>query len=99
MAMTWQEEAAALLGRRNEVLAKEAAGIVTEIATRHAISTVLLLSPCRLPEVVAARREAAEELHMKGLTSADIGLVLNRDRSSVVNLLGRLRRQRLRVVA
>ena len=95
--MRWQEEAAALLKRREEVKAREAADLVTGVATEHGISTTLLLSPCRLPEVVAARRDAAERMLGMGMSCVDIGLVLNRDHSTVLSLLGRLRRQRLKM--
>ena len=93
--MTWQEEAQALLERRATMKAREAADIVTKTANDHEISTSLLLSPCRLPEVVAARRDAADRLLRRGLGIRDIGLVLNRDHSSIMSLLGKLRRQRL----
>ena len=96
--MTWQEEARRLLESRGEMKAREAAHLIRGVCVEHGISTTLLLSPCRLPEVVAVRRACAEKLFVSGMTPADIGIVLGRHRGSIMSLLKRLRRQRLRSV-
>lgn len=96
--MTWQEEAAAIVAKRNEVRAREADALVAKVAAKHGISVTLLLSPCRIPEVVAARREVAEQLYARNVSLTDIGLVLNRDHTTVINLIRQRRRKPLMAV-
>jgi hypothetical protein len=86
--MTWESEIAEMHSRHRPVKAREAEQILVEVATAHGMTPTLMLSPCKVPRVVAARREAAKALMAKGLTMRDTAIVLGLHRSSVGYLIG-----------
>lgn len=47
-----------------------------------------VLSACRTRSVVACRRACAFELQRRGLSTIEIGRLLGRDHTSILNLLG-----------
>ena len=87
--MTWESEIAEMHTRHRPVKAREAEQILVETARAHGMTPTLMLSPCKVPRVVAARRSAAHELMARGLTMKDTAIVLGLHRSSVGYLIGR----------
>jgi hypothetical protein len=87
--VTWESEIAEMHQRHRPVKAREAEAILVETARLHGMTPTLLLSPCKVPRVVAARRSAAHALMAKGLTMRDTAIVLGMHRSSVGYLVGR----------
>ena len=74
--------------RHRPVKAREAEAILVEVARAHGMTPTLMLGPCKVPRVVAARREAAHALMAKGLTMRDTAIVLGLHRSSIGYLIG-----------
>jgi chromosomal replication initiation ATPase DnaA len=60
---------------------------VADISRQYKITTATLLGESRARHIVSARREVAEHLHDQGLSSVQIGRLLNRDHTSILHLL------------
>ena len=87
--MTWESDIAEMHSRHRPVKAREAEALLVAVARSHGMTPTLMLSPCKVPRVVAARREAAHELMARGLTMKDTAIVLGLHRSSVGYLVGK----------
>lgn len=75
---------------KDEIYLKtEYSPVVEEVAKDHGVTAVALLGPGRARKLVQARADLAGRLDDKGLSSSEIGLILNRDHTSVLHLLGR----------
>jgi chromosomal replication initiation ATPase DnaA len=74
--------------------------IVEAVARKHGLTLAEMLGPRKWPIYVEARREAARELiqAIPGVSLTFIGRCLNRNHASVMNLLGRLKRNRPGVI-
>jgi chromosomal replication initiation ATPase DnaA len=68
-------------------------GIVAEVARRHGISAERLCSRMRERHLAAAREEAIWMLRQRGLSTLVIGAAMNRDHSTVVYTLAKLRKR------
>ena len=67
--------------------------IVLAVLTRHNTTWEALVGPGRFRPLVEARREISRKLHTeKGWAFAQIGRFLNRDHTSIMNLLGNKKR-------
>jgi hypothetical protein len=77
---------------------EEAERLVREVARRHGIDILELRSACKTREVVNARRDAVRVLRALKLSTVVIGRLLDRDHSSILNLM-RPRKQAHRLVA
>lgn len=65
---------------------------IEEIAKRHRIPMTEVLGDRRYRQVVRVRRAICVMLRNEGLTTPQIGQYINRDHTSVLNLLGRTKR-------
>ena len=71
--------------------------IIGEVAIKHGLFVADLIGPRTWPEVVAARREAAERISAEVSPSPSfIGRCLKRNHSTVLSLLGRSKKPRRR---
>ena len=62
-------------------------GVAKRIARRHCVSKEDLLSKDRFRHLVEARKELYKELRDKGLTLSEIGNLVGRDHTTVLNAL------------
>lgn len=69
---------------------EQAESIVHRIALKHYVTVERLRGEERNKFTYAARRAAAVELHKHGFNSVQIAKFLNRDPSTVLNMLGRI---------
>ena len=69
---------------------EQAEAIVQSIAARHFVSVERLRGPEKGQWVYAARQAAARALDKQGLTSAEIGRLLNRHQTTILNMLGKI---------
>lgn len=60
------------------------------VARKHYVTPERIVSREHNKYIIAARREAAKALYEKGLNGVQIGQVLNRHQTTVLNLLGRI---------
>ena len=67
--------------------------IIRETSLKHGIGSTEVTSQCRSDRVVRARIEIAHELSARGYSPSRIGMMLNKDRSTVVFYLGRTKRE------
>jgi chromosomal replication initiation ATPase DnaA len=72
---------------------------IAEVAARHQTTAAAVLGESRARYVVDARREIAMHLHGQGLSSVQIGRLMNRDHTSILNLLGATKSNRRKRVA
>jgi chromosomal replication initiator protein len=72
----------------NGASSRSADQILESVARKHGLTLDDLHSPSRKRTLVAARREAATELRTKGLSLTEIGRLMNRDHTTIMNLLG-----------
>ena len=57
--------------------------IIAQVAEDHCISPADITGPRRFQHIYLARQDAIVRLRNEGMTFADIGLMLNRDNSTV----------------
>jgi hypothetical protein len=67
--------------------------IICEVALKHGVGSTEVTSQCRSDRVVRARIEIAHELSALGFSPSRIGMMLNKDRSTIVFYLGRTKRE------
>lgn len=72
------------------------ASIIQSIAEQHHTNIAVIRGRAKDKFTVAVRRAVCEALHAEGLSSTQIGEKINRNRTSVLNLLGLLRRNEVR---
>ena len=63
---------------------------IARIAADHRLSTEEMLSPNRSPALVEIRRQVVIRLLAMGLSRSEIGGLLGRDHTSIMNMLGEL---------
>ena len=89
-AVTWAEEVAAIRHEYAPAKAQRARAVLEAVAREHGMTPKLVLGPCRVRRLVAARRETAIRLVEEGLSVREVAMVMGRDHSSILYLLGRL---------
>lgn len=67
---------------------------MTNIAALHRVTLEAVRGPGKDAQTIAARRDICKTLHEMGLSSTVIGAKINRDHTSVLNMLGTLKRNR-----
>ena len=68
--------------------------IMSEVAEAHYTTVAAIRGPARDRDAVDARRYVCLALRAEGLSSTQIGAKINRDHTSVLNLLGLLKRNK-----
>ena len=63
---------------------------ITQLCRHHGITLDELRGPCRRRRIAMARWEAMRALHGRGLSNGQIGMLLNRDPSTVHHGLRRM---------
>jgi len=71
--------------------------IMFEVAEAHYTTVAAIRGPARDRDAVTARRDVCYALRAEGLSSTQIGIKINRDHTSVLNLLGLLKRNQDRL--
>lgn len=74
--------------------AEEYEALIRRIANERYISIETLRGRSRDRFVYQTRKDIAQELYDRGLSIAQIGRYLNRDHTTILNMMGRLSRQR-----
>lgn len=72
------------------------ANLIRVVALKHGLTYYSIVGASRVAKVVSARREAVRlvKTHCVTMTPHAIGRLFHRDRTSILNLLGTLRRSR-----
>ena len=74
--------------RRHRLPASRIVEIVAEVARLHGTTEIAVRGPVRAAPIVAARRDAARRLRLRGLSLRLVGQALGgRDHTTVLNLL------------
>lgn len=74
--------------------------VIRDICNEHGITAATLRSPARNHYLVDIRRQVAVELRrLLGLSDTQIARKIDRDRTTVLNLLGKLRRRGKRAIS
>lgn len=68
--------------------------IIRAVCEAHELPTRVVLGRAKDQMALAARRAVVDALYAEGLTSKQIGDKINRDHTSVLNLMGRLKRNK-----
>lgn len=68
--------------------------IMSDIAALHYVTLEDVRGPGKHRQIITARRAICKKLHEMGLPSTVIGTKINRDHTSVLNMLGGLKRNR-----
>lgn len=68
--------------------------IIFEVAEAHYTTVAAIRGPARDRDTVDARRDVCFALRAEGLSSTQIGAKINRDHTSVLNLLGLLKKNK-----
>ena len=58
--------------------------IIDEVAQKHCVDVSLIMCDCRYPEVVRARWEIMQRLHVGGLSHSQIGRILGKNHTTVM---------------
>ena len=74
--------------------AEEYEALIRRMANERYISIETLRGRSRDRFVYQTRKDIAQELYDRGLSIAQIGRYLNRDHTTILNMMGRLSRQR-----
>lgn len=74
--------------------AEEYEALIRRIANERYISIETLRGRSRDRFVYQTRKDIAQELYDRGLSIAQIGRYLNRDHTTILNMMGRLSRQK-----
>lgn len=74
--------------------AEEYEALIRRMANERYISIETLRGRSRDRFVYQTRKDIAQELYDRGLSIAQIGRYLNRDHTTILNMMGRLSRQK-----
>lgn len=78
---------------------EQAQAILQRVSQAHYVSLERMLGPARDRFTYAARQAAAHALAQIGFNSVQIGKYLNRDPSTVLNMLGTLTKSKKRITS
>jgi len=71
------------------------ASLVKTVAREHGITPTALLGSGRARKIVQARADLAGRLDENGLSSGEIGMIIDRDHTTVLHLLGRTKKGKI----
>ena len=74
--------------RRHRLPVVRVSEIIREVARLHGTTEIAIRGACRVRRVVAARRDAARRLRLRGLSLRVVGIALGaRHHTTIMNLL------------